>query len=351
MSLALLVEAPLLAWAERGRVRVVSALALAALAGAMALSAAAPNAAVLLFALALYGPASGVALAASEGTLVEAQPAQRERTLTRITFAGILGDGLVPLLLIAATALGLGWRAVSALAALLALALAWTHWRSPALDRPFVEADDEDTPEAHAPALAAAARRPPLRELVRVLRTHPALVGWLLVALVADLLDEVMVAFAAAHLAEFPQATAQQRFLAIGAWTLGDVAGIVALEAALRRVRPLRLLRFAAIVAGVALLALWQTRSIPVAALALGFLGGSAITFHPLLKARAYAALPGRPAMVNAVNALLQPAHLAAPLVLAALAGAHGTPAAIGVLCLAPALVLAAALRARHEHG
>jgi hypothetical protein len=244
MSLGLLMEAPLLAWAERGRVRVASAVALAALAGAMALVAAAPNAPVLLLALALYGPASGVALAASEGTLVESQPEERERTLTRITFAGIVGDALVPSLLIAAATFGFGWRAVAALAAAFALALAGTHWRTRALDRPFVEAEDEDAPRADG-AGGKGARRPPLRELTRVVRAHPALVGWLFVALVADLLDEVMVAFAAAHLAEFPHATAQQRLLAIGAWTLGDVAGIVALEAALRRVRPLRALRFA----------------------------------------------------------------------------------------------------------
>lgn len=86
-----------------------------------------------------------------------------------------------------------------------------------------------------------------------------------------------------------------------------------------------------------------------MAALALGFLGASAITFHPLLKARAYAALPGRPAMVNAINALLQPAHLAAPLALGALAGAHGTAVAMAVLALAPVMVLVATLRARER--
>ena len=343
MSLALFVEAPLLAWAERWRVRVVSATALAVLAAAMALAATAPSAWVLLAALALYGPASGVALAASEGTLVEARPHERERTLTRLTFAGIAGDALVPLLLLAAVPLGLGWRAVAWLAAAAALGLAIVHWRTPSLDRPFasdeseVEGDQEDAGEGKP--------RPPLRELAHVVRNNPALVGWLAVALASDLLDEVLVAFSAAHLAEF--ATPQQRMLVITAWTLGDIAGIVALEAALHRVSPLRALRFSACVAALALTAFWLTRSPLVAALALGFSGAAAITFHPLLRARAYAALPGRPAMVNAINALLQPAHLASPLALAWIAGAHGTSAAMGLLCLAPVAVAVAAFRAR----
>jgi predicted MFS family arabinose efflux permease len=341
MSLALFVEAPLLAWAERLRVRVVSAAALAVVAAAMALSAAAPNAWVLLAALALYGPASGVALAASEGTLVEAQPHERERTLTRLAFAGIAGDALVPLLLLAATWLGFGWRGVAWVASAAALGLALAHWRTPSLDRPFAsdsDAGDEERAGEGEPS-------PPLRELAHVLRNNPALVGWLAVALASDLLDEVLVAFSAAHLAEF--ATTQQRMLVIVAWTLGDLAGIVALEAALHRVRPLRALRFAAVVATLALVAFWLTRSPAAAALALGFVGAAAITFHPLLRARAYAALPGRPAMVSAINALLQPAHLASPLALAWVASAHGASAAIGLLCLGPLAVALAAFRAR----
>jgi predicted MFS family arabinose efflux permease len=341
MSLALFVEAPLLAWAERLRVRFVSTAALAVLAAAMALSAAAPNAWVLLAALALYGPASGVALAASEGTLVEARPHERERTLTRITFAGIAGDALVPALLIALIPFGLGWRAVASLAAAAALALAIAHWRTRELDLPFASGDDEgDEEEA-----AEGEPRPPLRELAQLVRSSPVLVGWLLVALVSDLLDEALVAFAAAHLADF--AATPQRMLAIAAWTLGDFVGIVALEVALRRARPLHVLRFAALVAALALAAFWLTRSVAVATLALGFVGAAAIAFHPLLKARAYAALPGRPAMVNAINALLQPAHVAAPLALAWVAGAHGTSAAMGLLCLAPLVVAVAAFRAR----
>jgi hypothetical protein len=141
--------------------------------------------------------------------------------------------------------------------------------------------------------------------------------------------------------------TARERVLAIAAWTLGDLLGIAVLAAALRRAPPLRVLRCAALVAALALAAFWQTRSLAFATLALGLVGAASISLHPLLKARAYAALPGRPALVNALAALLAPAHLAAPLALAACAGAHGAASAVGVLCLAPAFIAVAALRAR----
>ena len=302
---------------------------------------------MLLAALALYGPASGVALAAAEGTLVEARPSERERTLTRLTLVGIAGDALVPLLLLALVPLGLGWRAVSALAACAAFALAWRHARSRVLRRPFAQHDDEGERAEEIEQHTEPGVRSPLRELARVARERPALLGWLAVAAVAGVLDELLVAFASAHLAEFTGASAQQRLLALAAWTLGDLAGVLALKAALARVRPLRILRLAALCAGLALALFLFARSVWVAAIGLGLLGASAITFHPLLMARAYAALPGRPALVGACGALFARVSLVAPLGLALLAQAHGTFAAIATLGAAPVAVLVAALRAR----
>jgi hypothetical protein len=232
---------------------------------------------------------------------------------------------------------------VCALAALLALALACAHARSRSLDRPFREASDADADES------APGEAPILRDLVRTVRAHPALLGWLAVATVADLLDEAMVAFASAHLAAFTGASDAERMVAIGAWVAGDLAGALLLPAALARVRPLRLLQAAALVATAALGALLLTRSSALAAVALAALGAASITFHPLLMARAYAALPGRPALVGACGALFGPASVASPLALGLLAGAWGTSAAIAALALAPLLVALAAWRAQSQ--
>ena len=80
-SLALLVETPLLAWADGARVRTVSSVALAVLGVATVLAGLATGPYVLFAALALYGPASGLAVAASEGLLVESRTDVRERTM------------------------------------------------------------------------------------------------------------------------------------------------------------------------------------------------------------------------------------------------------------------------------
>lgn len=343
MSLALVVEAPLLALAERVRASRVAGAALLALAAAMALVAAAPSAALLFVGLALYGPASGVALAVSEAAAVASSsagdPAFRERVLARLALAGGVGDALVPTLFFAAAALGLGWRAVAALAAGAALALAFALVRSRALAHPLAPADAEDEAEAGA--------APPLRALWQALRERPALAGWLLVGLAADLLDETLVAFAAAHLGAFPGVEAAERAVVLAAWTAGDLVGLAALNLALRRFRPLAVLRVAALAAALALAAFACTRSAAWAALALALLGAASVALHPLLRARAYAALPERPALVGAAAALLAPAHLIAPLALAAFALVGGVPAALFALLGAPLLVAAAAWRAR----
>ena len=133
--LAIFVEAPLLAWSERVRVGRFSAAALFTFALACFGAALANGPLLFVLALALYGPASGCALAASEGLLVETRPDERERTIARLTLAGALGDLAVPLLLGALAWFGLGWRVAMAVAGGAALLLAFVHGTSRELDR------------------------------------------------------------------------------------------------------------------------------------------------------------------------------------------------------------------------
>jgi MFS family permease len=147
--LAIFVEAPLLAWSERVRVGRFSAAALFTFALACFGAALADGPLLFVLALALYGPASGCALAASEGLLVETRPDERERTIARLTLAGALGDLAVPLLLGALAWLGLGWRVAMAVAGGAALLLAFVHGTSRELDRlPPKERDDDDDTRA-----------------------------------------------------------------------------------------------------------------------------------------------------------------------------------------------------------
>lgn len=345
-GIALFVEAPLLAWSERFTVRRVSSVALAALAASLVLAAVAPAAWVLFLALALYGPASGVALAVAEGTLVESRPAERERTMARLTLAGAAGDLAVPLALGALAFFGLGWREGLAAGAALAMGIAVVHARSRALEVPsrFDDEDDEDDDDGEDGEATEGGTL--LAALRTALATRP-LLEWSFLASLTGLLDEVLVAFTMVRLAVDLDAGPVARAVAVGAWTVGGLVGVAALERWLAHAEPLRLLRLTSVASAICLLVLSLTPHVDVAIVALAALGASGAALHPLLKARAYAALPGRPAIVNAVASALAPLDVAAPIVLAALASWGGPRAALCAILVAPLMIAAGALGQR----
>jgi MFS family permease len=331
-ALAIFVEAPLLAWSERISVRWFSAVSLAVLALVTLGAALAGGPIALVICLALYGPASGCALAASEGVLVESRPEERERTLTRLNLAGALGDLAVPLLLGALAWLGLGWRAALVLAAGAAALLAIVHAYSKALDRalPVEQADNGE-------------KAPSVFEALRFALSVRPLLAWSVAAALTSLLDEVLIAFAVVRLED---ASALARAFAVGAWTVGLVGGLLFLERFVDRLDPRRVLLASAAVVAASLLVLACTRDVAFASAALFVLGASTSTLHPLASARAYASLPGRPALVNAVAAALTPFDALAPLALGALALWFGTHAAILAILVAPIGITLAAWRA-----
>jgi len=72
---------------------------------------------------------------------------------------------------------------------------------------------------------------------------------------------------------------------------------------------------------------------------ALGVLGFCAAPLYPLAAARAYAACPERPGLVAAVEQLLTPLAIAAPLAVGIIAERWGLVAALGSLALQPLTV------------
>ncbi len=327
--LAIFVETPLLAWSERVTVRWFSAASLGVLA-CVSLGAALANAPfTLLVCLALYGPASGCALSASEGLLVESRPEERERTLARLNLAGALGDLAVPALLAGLAWLGFGWRYAMAFAAGAAGLLAIVHGGSRALAvRPVRSDDDGETPAV-------------LESLRLAFSVRPLLV-WSLAVSCTSLLDELLVALVVVRL---DAASALGRAIVVGAWTVGLVGGLGVLERHIERLDSRRVLLAASGVAAGALVVIACTADVTVVSAAAFVLGASTSTLHPLAAARAYAALPGRPALVNAVSVALVPLDALAPLGLGALAVWLGVPAAMLAILVAPLGIALAALR------
>jgi hypothetical protein len=319
-----LVEAPLLAWSERVSVRWFSAGALAMLAIATLGAALADGPILLAACLALYGPAAGCALAAAEGVLVESAAHSRERTMARITLAAALGDLGVPVVLGGFALIGLGWRAVFELAGLLAAALAVSHAASRELERPLATDDDDDDESAGNASLREA--------LATALGNRP-LLGWSFAGVLVSLLDEVLVAFAAVHLGDL---SAVERSIALTPWIVGGIVGLGWLERRIEELSPAGVLRVTTVVTALALTALACVHDALSASVLLAIIGASSSMFHPLVKARAYASLPGRAALVNAVAGALVPLDALAPLVLGAIALRFGASAAVMALVIAP---------------
>lgn len=332
-ALAAFVEAPLLAWSERVRARWFSAGSLAVVALSSFAAALYPRGVCLFVALAIYGPASGCALSIAEGLLVEAAPQARERTMARVSLAANAGDLAVPLLLGALSWCGLGFRTAFAIAGATAALLAISHASARALDR-NAKLDDEGADE---PA-------PTIPQALRVaIGTRPLLV-WSFVCALTALLDEVLVAFSALHL-DAMGTTPNARSFAIGAWVVGGFVGLAFLERFVDRIGPRRVLGWACAATALELVVLARSHSPLVGTGAMFLIGITGSTLHPLTKARAYAALPQRPALVNAVASALLPFDMAAPMLLGVLATFSGSRWAILGLLVAPLGVATAAWR------
>jgi fucose permease len=136
---------------------------------------------------------------------------------------------------------------------------------------------------------------------------------------------------------------------ALGTWVAGGLLGLAVLDRVLSRLRPLRVLATTSVIALVAFVLVLVTDHVVLTAIALLVLGGAVATFHPIVSARTYAALPGHPGVVNAVGALFVPLDAAVPLVLGALAGALGPSTPIVALAVVPVAMLLITIRARRE--
>lgn len=332
--LAMFVEPPLLRWSERVRARRWLAVWLFVLGLVILGTALAQSYWLLLVALALYGPASGAVTAVSEGVLVEAHPDARERTMARIVLAGGIGDLLVPALLAGLALLGGDWRHALGIGAAMAAALAMVFASARELDRRFATDDEDDGDGAEPPRIRDALRQ----------RT---LVLWSLASATANLMDEVMAAFAAVHVYAHVTRDPFELAIATGCWIGGGLAGVAILERALSRVSPASALALTGAAAVPVFAVLITARELPLACGALALLGALVSTYYPLVQARAYASMPGHPGVVNALSSLLAPLELAAPLALGFLAEHRGSDAALGVLALVPLAMLAIGMRAR----
>src|SRR5205823_3862980 len=190
MQLLGALEAPLFALTARWPRRSLLAAAQLAMAATCLWAAAASSHWMLLAALLLYGPATGIACGTAQAALVDAAPRDGERTLSRWALYQSMGDLAAPLLLAGLALIGSGWRAAFVVAAAVALVQAVLVRGGPRLPQPAPSSLEE----------AAGPDRGGLRTAIL----------WCGAGVLCTLMDEALVSFGALHL-EALGATAVQR--------------------------------------------------------------------------------------------------------------------------------------------
>lgn len=359
---------------------------------ALALCAHADQGVVLALGLALAGAASGAACSAAQGELVASDPAGGARAMMRWVLFGGVGDVLTPLLVALILRAGGSYRAAflgvaghALLHGVLLLAngrgrsagagarLAGDAGASPtgldAVLPPAAAAGSSPSlpvergpdaraswePEPDPTALDPEEDSAPLLEALREQARNSGLWLWLLGAALCTFLDEIVVAFAALHAERDLGVSAAVAVACVTGASAGEVVGAWLSERVLRTVSPDPVLAVSAAAALASLVAVVFAPTALTLALALIALGVSVAPQYALLKARAYAAAPGRPGVVNALAQVFVIVDVAGPLALGVLADRLGVAVALACLGVQPLAVLALAVwagrRGRRARG
>jgi MFS family permease len=292
-----------------------------------------PSAWGLTAGLAVAGAASGIACGAAQVMLI-ARDGDGARAMTRWTTFAAAGDVLAPIVTACALAFGSSYRgAMLAVAALVAVQFVLT--RGGARSSGNV---------AHADANANVdvdAEESSLRAALGDAWKRPRLFTWLAIAAACTLLDEIVVALAALRIEREEHASATLATASAVVFALGGTIGSALTERAIARVHPSRILA-ASGVACAAALAIFLAMPTAIASCAALFVVGLACApHHALAQARAYAELPERPGVVQAIGQLFVIVDIAAPLALGALADRFGLRIAIACLLIEPAIIIA----------
>ena len=332
-----LIELPVgvLAGAGPRRRRVVLAGGLVFIAALLA-AAAASTFAALLAALVLFFPASGAFVGLTEAQQLDAAPARRAQFMARWTLAGALGAVAGPGLLAAVVAAGGSWRtayvvtALAAAAAWLGLAAAGRAGPSPG------EAVPPDAPADPEPA--------GLRSALRAAR-RPAVLRWLILLQVSDLLLDVLTGFVAVYFVAVAGVSPGRAALAVGVRLAADLAGSAVLVGVLERWPSRRVLRLSA---GAALALYPAFLLVPGFWAKVGVLAVLSLVtpaWYPVLQAELYASLPGASGVAVSLNSAATLAGGLGPLAVGYLAGWLGLGWALAGLVIVPACVLAGTWR------
>lgn len=286
---------------------------------------------LLLLTFMVWYPANGAGVGLAQAVLIDFAPSDGARTMTRWTLLSSIGDFLSPLVVAAFVALGLGWTALNWLAAALWL------WAALLLFPLRFPARSEQTEEGEDGAQMSIWKN--LRQALR----DPLLLRWCVLTLIPNMLDEIFLGFVALYLSDILHLNEALIALILILQMLASFLGLFLLDRVLkkRKLAPVPILFWLALItlAGIVILLVWHVLWLTV--LALLVVSFCSASWYPLAHAEAYARRPASSGVVRVVIGLGAPLEMLLPGAVGLIATRFGLLAGLGLLGLAPVLMLA----------
>lgn len=284
----------------------------------------------LMLAFVVYWPAGGMATGLSQATLIDATPDESTRTMTRWTLLSSVGDFLAPLVVAAFVALHLGWTELCWLATgcWLGAALLLAPLRFPP-HSVLAETDESEN---------TTTRWASLHEAL----CDPLLLRWAALSLIPTMLDEVFLGFVALYLRDVLHASEASIAFVLTLQMVASFVGLFLLERLQkgRDLHPVRLLTWLALSTLVGVLGLLFVHALWLVGMALFLISFSCAGWYPLAKAEAYARRPANSGVVRTVISLGAPFEMVLPGAIGLISTHFGVLVGLGVLGLAPLLLL-----------
>ena len=282
---------------------------------------------VLLIGWMVYYPASGAFVSLSQASLMDSAPSRREQNMVRWEFVGWVGYALGPLALMAAIAVGLGWRiAFLSMAAITVPAIIAVS-RIPIGPR-------RNEPDLKAPSFADG-----VRTAIKALKRF-RVIKWLALLQASDLMLAIFSSFLALYMVDVSGVSESKAALTLSVWLGVSLLGNLFLIPLLERMRGLTYLQFSVI----AVLALYPAfllvSSFEMKLIVVGLLGFASAGWYSILQGHAYSSLPGRSGTIVALGNVFGIFASLIPLGLGLVSAVWGLNTAMWLLLAGPVVLL-----------
>ena len=176
-------------------------------------------------------------------------------------------------------------------------------------------------------------------------------VRWVLVAVVADLLVDVLTGFLALYLVDVAHLAPAIAALAIAVRLGAGLAGDAALVFVLERAADVTVLRASAVAAALLYPGFLLAPGVLAKLVILAVLSAATAPWYPILQARLYGSLPGQSPVAVTLSSAAALAGGLGPLAVGLIAEAFGLSWALAVLAVVPVAVLAGSAGAARSAG